>query len=936
MKMRKIVALLAAALMLFSIMPLSAMAADTQVVFDMGANGTATHADGNKYSAYTEDADGYTLTLESLNNVYGPARDAMGNGCIKLGASSKAGGFSFTVPADVTSVIIAVGKYKANTTKLTVNGTTYTLSMNSNDGAYDEIVIDTTTEKTITLTTISGGYRAMVNSITYVIPAGNADCDHSQYTCGDTCEVCGEVFVHEYSKACTEVCDNGCGTANPDAVAHTYTHSLATFCSVCGNERTVVMPTDPAELVDAAYALPANEAFPEAVTLTGIISSVDTAFDSSYNNVTVTIDVLDSEGNVIADKPIQCFRLKGPGADLIGEGDTITVSGIILNYNGSKIEFDSGCTLVSYEQTGCEHQYEFECSTTCQLCGKGEREAVCVTNAQFACADGLCVYCGNDVDALEHDFDDEWDPDCNYGCGYTREVEEKPDMTEATLDFSTLDQRTEYSTSIQVWTNGALVLTNNKGGSTSNVGDYSNPARFYKSSEIIIAYPGMTKLVIDATGMESKYLWDATLEAANLSFTVEEKIYTITFAAPVDSITLTTAAQVRANSMTATAVKTGDDACNHVWVDATCTTPKTCSICGAVEGTVLDHDWEIISQADATCTADGSIVYECAACGEDKSETFPAIPHNYVDGICSACGAELPLQATITFDADKTQRTEFTTETQKWEHDGLVLINNKAESTNSIGDYAGRMYKNSEIIISFPGMTSLVIDATGVGADYLWEATLADLTYTVEEKVYTITFAEPTDSITLTAANQVRAISITATRVEEKVCEHEYDNACDVDCNLCGETREVTHNVVHVEAVAPTCVAMGNVEYWYCDVCGMAWLNAECTLNTNLKAVVLPTNDEHTYDDCLDADCNLCGETREPGHIDADGDGFCDVCLNPMPVTDILYGDADGDGEITLTDASTLQLYLGGYDVTLGPSTDEDPPQFNDGEFGSW
>ena len=1018
MKMRKIVAIVAAALMLFSIMPFSAMAADTQVVFNMGANGTATHADGSKYSAYTEDADGYTLTLESLNNVYGPARDAMGNGCIKLGASSKAGGFSFTVPADVTSVIIAVGKYKANATKLTVNGTAYTLTKNSNDGAYDEIVIDTTTEKTISLTTVSGGYRAMVNSITYVIPAGNADCDHSQYTCGDTCEVCGEVFVHEYSKPCTEVCDNGCGTVNPDAVAHTYTHSLATFCSVCGDERTVVMPTDPAELVDAAYALPANEAFPEAVTLTGIISSVDTAFDSSYNNVTVTIDVLDSEGNVIADKPIQCFRLKGTGADLIGEGDTITVSGIIVNYNGSKIEFNSGCTLVSYEQTGCEHQYEFECSTTCQLCGKGEREAACVTDAQFACADGLCVYCGNDVNALEHTFDDEWDPDCNYGCGYTREVEEKPDMTEATLDFSTLDQRTEYSTSIQVWTNGALVLTNNKGGSTSNVGDYYNPARFYKGSEIVIAYPGMTKLVIVANTSDSgKYStpWAATLEAAGLTYTVDGGVYTVTFAAPVDSITLTTTAQVRANSMTATAVKTGDDECNHVWVDATCTAPKTCSICGAVEGTVLDHDWEIISQVDATCTADGSIVYECAACGEDKSETFPAIPHNYVDGICSACGAELPLQATITFDADKTQRTEFTTETQKWEHDGLVLINNKAESTNPIGDYAGRMYKNSEIIISFPGMTSLVIDATGVGTDYLWEATLADLTYTVEEKVYTITFAEPTDSITLTAANQVRANSITATRVEEKVCkhentdylytyhdtnddwhkyiiccddcgenlsdwieeacsggtatctecavcekcglnygdtlDHEYFTPCDQYCMICGELTnpEASHNVVHVEAVAPTCAAMGNIEYWYCDVCGQAWLDEACTLNTNLRAVVLPATGEHTYDDDYDADCNVCGETREvpemPVEIiygDADGDGEVTLTdaallgqwLAGYEVTvDEAAADADGDGEITLTDAALLGQWLAGYDVTLGPETTE-PPTFNDATLG--
>jgi hypothetical protein len=75
-------------------------------------------------TTYTETVDGYTLTLTNVSNFYAGARDAKGNSCIKLGASSKAGGFSFTVPADVTSVVICIGKYKTNTTKITVNGTT--------------------------------------------------------------------------------------------------------------------------------------------------------------------------------------------------------------------------------------------------------------------------------------------------------------------------------------------------------------------------------------------------------------------------------------------------------------------------------------------------------------------------------------------------------------------------------------------------------------------------------------------------------------------------------------------------------------------------------------------------------------------------------------------------------------------------------------------
>lgn len=136
--------------------------------FELGANGSASHVDGNKYDSdqsWTE--GGYTLKLTSLTNVYGPAYDAKGNSCIKLGTSKAVGSFSFTVADDVTRVEIAVAKYKTNATKISINGTDYTLTNNSNDGAYDIISIDTTTTKTISFTTVSGGVRAMLNTVVF-------------------------------------------------------------------------------------------------------------------------------------------------------------------------------------------------------------------------------------------------------------------------------------------------------------------------------------------------------------------------------------------------------------------------------------------------------------------------------------------------------------------------------------------------------------------------------------------------------------------------------------------------------------------------------------------------------------------------------------------------------------------------------------------------
>ena len=74
---------------------------------------------------------------------------------------------TFVVPNNVTEVVIYVAKYKTNTSKVTINGTTTTLTKSSNNGEYDAITIDTTSEKTITFTTASGGYRVMLNTIEF-------------------------------------------------------------------------------------------------------------------------------------------------------------------------------------------------------------------------------------------------------------------------------------------------------------------------------------------------------------------------------------------------------------------------------------------------------------------------------------------------------------------------------------------------------------------------------------------------------------------------------------------------------------------------------------------------------------------------------------------------------------------------------------------------
>ena len=141
-----------------------------EIVFNLGANGSASHADGSgSIATYSETVNNYKLSITGGTNMYTGARDAKGNSCIKLGTSKKAGSFNFTVADDVSEVKIYVAKYKTNNATVTVNGTKTTLTKASNNGEYDVITIDTTTTKTISFS-VSSGYRCMVNTITFTVP----------------------------------------------------------------------------------------------------------------------------------------------------------------------------------------------------------------------------------------------------------------------------------------------------------------------------------------------------------------------------------------------------------------------------------------------------------------------------------------------------------------------------------------------------------------------------------------------------------------------------------------------------------------------------------------------------------------------------------------------------------------------------------------------
>ena len=130
--------------------------------------------------------------------------------------------------------------------------------------------------------------------------------------------------------------------------------------------------------------------------------------------------------------------------------------------------------------------------------------------------------------------------------------QEQPE-NEATLSFADANNRVSWDTSKQVWKANGITLTNNKGASTSNVADYVAPARFYKSSELIVECDhAISKIDFACNGGTYATALKDSITSGNV--TVDGNIVTVTFSTPVSSYTINslTGGQVRMNSLTVT------------------------------------------------------------------------------------------------------------------------------------------------------------------------------------------------------------------------------------------------------------------------------------------------------------------------------------------------------------------------------------------------
>lgn len=131
------------------------------------------------------------------------------------------------------------------------------------------------------------------------------------------------------------------------------------------------------------------------------------------------------------------------------------------------------------------------------------------------------------------------------------EVVARVEEITATLTFNSTSKRTEFTTSKQVWEENGITLTNNKASSTNNVADYSNPARFYQNSSIVVSAPGnITKIVFDCNS--SSYATVLKNSIGSTATASSDKV-TVSFASVVQNFTVAKlTGQVRMDAVTVT------------------------------------------------------------------------------------------------------------------------------------------------------------------------------------------------------------------------------------------------------------------------------------------------------------------------------------------------------------------------------------------------
>lgn len=304
---------------------------------------------------------------------------------------------------------------------------------------------------------------------------------------------------------------------------------------------------------------------------------------------------------------------------------------------------------------------------------------------------------------------------------------------------------------------------------------------------------------------------------------------------------------------------------------ATCTAPgvltKTCTTCGTtttepIQAVGHTHGNAVVENNVApTCGKAGSydnVVY-CVSCGAQISRTTVTVAAtgNHADGNsdhnCDVCGTAMGTHAaasgkhtcdycgqTVTQCADsndadhkcdicgKDNITEHTygSATYAWGNDGKSCTATRrcacghqetatATITSAVKTAATCTVKGTTTYTATFSNASWAATQTKDVQDI---AVSAHTEKTREEDRVAATCGQAGTYKLVTYCSACNTVIKTEDKTIAATGAHTYDNACDIDCNVCGHEREITHSYNAV-VTAPTCAAAGYTTYT-CSVCG--------------------------------------------------------------------------------------------------------------------
>ena len=329
--------------------------------------------------------------------------------------------------------------------------------------------------------------------------------------------------------------------------------------------------------------------------------------------------------------------------------------------------------------------------------------------------------------------------------------------------------------------------------------------------------------------------------------------------------------------------------CSHSWVEATCTTPKTCSACGAIQGKAAGHDWK-----DADCNSPKT----CSGCGITDGV---ALGHTWVEAdcdtpkTCTVCNATEGKALGHTF-ADAACATPKTctvcnvTEGEALGHtwvDADCTTPKTCSVCNSTeGEALGHDWADADCTTAKTCKVCKVTEGEALGHNE----------ETVEGKDATCTENGFTDGTKCAKCGEIIKAQETIPATGHK------DENSDYKCDVCAEELCTEHEEEAVEGKDPTCTENGLTAGSKCAKCGEVieaqeiipatghdFADANCTTPKTCNTCGA-TEGEALGHDWADANCdtpktcNTCGATEGEalGHDWADADcttaKTCKVC----------------------------------------------------------